>query len=95
MRANAVPDTKPHTCRQAAERATEFLDGRMAADAHARLARHLDACSACRTYVEQIALTRDSLRKLPGASMPERMRKALHKRLAKRAARAKASDEPR
>ena len=81
-----MPDPNPSrrlTCKQAAKKATEFLEGRLAASSHARFVRHLEACSACRTYVEQIALTRDSLHKLPGPAMPGRMRKALRERLAK------------
>lgn len=82
-----VPDLKPSrrlTCKQVAHRTTEFLEGRLAGTSRARFVRHLEACSACCTYVQQIALTRAGLHQLPGEQMPARMRATLLERLAKR-----------
>jgi hypothetical protein len=41
----------------------------------------LEGCPGCRTYVEQLALVRDTLRKKRDAPMPDELRQALLKRL--------------
>ena len=75
-------------CRQVAERATEFLEARLSAAAQARWARHVDTCTPCATYAQQIALVRAALHRLPGVDMPPSARSQLLERLAERRSRA-------
>ena len=69
------------TCQDVAHQATEFLENRLRADASIAIWRHLEGCADCRTYLEQIATVRDSLRQLPGVTMPDAARKKLLERL--------------
>jgi hypothetical protein len=73
------------TCQEVSEQATAFLENRLCAVSMNGMWRHLEFCSACRTYVEQLTLVRDSLRKLPRTTMSDRMRKDLLLRLARMA----------
>jgi hypothetical protein len=73
------------TCKDAASSATEFLEERLAGASRAAFLRHIKACDPCRTYVEQIALVRNCLDKLPRVSMPRSMRGKLVEHLKKRA----------
>jgi hypothetical protein len=66
-----------------AEHATEFLEHRLPAASTNDIWHHLESCAACRIYVRQLSLVRDSLRKLPGPSMTGQMRKQLLQRLAR------------
>lgn len=79
------------SCRELVRQATEFLEDRLPAATKVEIWRHLESCAACRTYVEQLALVRDSLRGLPVPEMPDRMRKLLLRRLARLA---RESDDP-
>jgi anti-sigma factor RsiW len=45
------------SCRELVELVTDYLDGALAPDVHARLETHLEACDPCRVYVEQIRTT--------------------------------------
>jgi predicted anti-sigma-YlaC factor YlaD len=69
------------TCQDVARQATEFLENRLPAAASVAIWRHLEGCADCRTYLEQMAVVRDSLHKLPEAKMPDAMRDKLLKRL--------------
>lgn len=62
--------------------ATEFLENRLSAAPRVKVSLHLKSCAPCRTYVRQLTAVRDSLPNLPGATMPDQMRKLLLKRLA-------------
>lgn len=55
------------TCQDVARQATEYLENRLAAAARAAIEQHFAACGTCKTYVDQLRLVRDSLRKLPEA----------------------------
>ena len=68
-------------CRQVVDCTTEFLEGRLPARSRVRLERHLESCGDCRAYVQQIALVRGALVKLPGPQMPDSVHKKLRKRL--------------
>jgi anti-sigma factor (TIGR02949 family) len=68
-------------CQDVARQATEFLENRLSSAANVAIWRHLDGCADCRTYLEQMATVRDSLRKLPDAPMPDDMRRKLLERL--------------
>jgi hypothetical protein len=72
------------TCVQVARRVTDFLEERLAAGPKADLLRHFETCVTCRTYAEQMALVRDCLKILPGASMSDNTRKRLMARLTAR-----------
>lgn len=67
------------TCQALARQATEYIESRLAADVCNAIEQHLQSCSACRTYVEQLKLVRDSLRKLPDPP-PDSTRNALTER---------------
>jgi anti-sigma factor RsiW len=45
------------TCRELVELVTEYLEGTLASTDRARFESHLDTCSGCRRYVEQMRLT--------------------------------------
>lgn len=70
------------TCQEVANLATEFMENRLPAAPRAKVSLHLKSCAPCRTYVQQLTAVRDSLPNLPGATMPDRMRKLLVQRLA-------------
>lgn len=72
-----------YACRDVTQKATDFLENRLPSATNIAIWRHLEACADCRTYLEQMATVRDSLRKLPDAQMPEAMRKKLLARLKK------------
>jgi predicted anti-sigma-YlaC factor YlaD len=71
------------TCRELVKQGTEFLEDRLPAASKVEIWRHLESCASCRTYVEQLALVRDSLRRLRNPQMPDRMREILLRRLAR------------
>ncbi len=77
--------TAGYTCGQVTTQATEFLENRLPAATNIDIWRHLEACADCRTYIEQLALVRDSLHKLPVPEMPVAMRKKLLARLVRKA----------
>ena len=55
------------TCQALTRQATDFIENRLPAASQAAIERHLLSCNACKTYIEQLRLVRDSLGKLPGA----------------------------
>lgn len=69
------------TCQEIARQATEFLENRLPSAVNVAIWRHLEGCADCRTYLEQMAVVRDSLHKLPDAKMPDNMRNKLLERL--------------
>ena len=71
------------TCRELVKQGTEFLEDRLPAESAAAVWRHLDSCASCRTYLEQLALVRDSLRGLKDPVMPDRIREILLQRVAR------------
>ncbi len=79
------PKISGYNCRQVAAQATGFLDNRLPAAANVAIWRHLDGCADCRTYIQQMALVRDSLKKMPAPKMPDATRKKLLQRLARMA----------
>jgi hypothetical protein len=48
------------TCRDVAERVSEYVDGRLLLATKSRIGLHLDSCAHCRTYLKQILLVRDA-----------------------------------
>jgi anti-sigma factor RsiW len=53
-----------YTCQEVARKATEFLEDRLPTASRDATARHLQNCNACRVYMQQLVLVRDSLRRL-------------------------------
>ena len=49
-----VADAKPMNCRELVERATDYLEGALAAGERGRAEQHLSECAGCRTYLEQV-----------------------------------------
>jgi anti-sigma factor RsiW len=44
-------------CREVVEVVTDYLEGALPPDVHARLAAHLQVCGGCAVYVEQMRAT--------------------------------------
>lgn len=65
------------TCKEVARRTTEFLENHLSGAQAAAVAQHLEVCSSCRNYVNQMALVRAALRGLPGETPPKRLSKKL------------------
>jgi anti-sigma factor RsiW len=61
------PSSGAITCQALARQATEFIEGRLAAESRIAIEQHLMSCAACTNYVNQLRLVRDSLRDLPDA----------------------------
>jgi anti-sigma factor RsiW len=51
-------------CYEAIDLMGDALDERLAHDARQGLQGHLDECPACRTYLDQLRVTRDALGRL-------------------------------
>lgn len=58
-------------CEQVAHRASDYLERRLGWSGRLGVWLHLLVCSACKTYVGQLRLTRDALRAMRGAPAPE------------------------
>lgn len=83
----ALPTHAPRaglTCKEATRQATLFLEGRLHAADAAAVEAHVASCESCRLYVDQIALVRDALRRLPGESPSEALRKKLREAFAQK-----------
>ncbi|WP_455244563.1 zf-HC2 domain-containing protein [Petrachloros mirabilis] len=53
------------TCRDIADRASDYHEGRLPLLIEHRVSRHLPYCKRCRTYLHQVALVSSTLRRLP------------------------------
>ena len=53
------------TCREIADRASDYLEERLPIFTRAKIELHLASCSGCHDYVGQISLVKDSLPRLP------------------------------
>jgi hypothetical protein len=53
------------TCREIANGATDFLEGRLSTVINMKISLHLASCTGCRAYVMQIALIKDTIALLP------------------------------
>lgn len=53
------------TCRDVAERATDYLEDQLPALTTSRIGLHLATCAGCRSYVMQIRFVSFALRSLP------------------------------
>jgi len=79
-----LEDTMSVTCREVAACASEYLEEHLPDRSKVRMARHLAACAACVTYVEQIRLVRETLKHLPGSVPSFELRRSLQGRFARR-----------
>jgi anti-sigma factor RsiW len=58
--------TRPELpCRELVELITDYLEDRLSSDDRIRFEEHLDACEACRAYLEQFRSTLRVLGRLP------------------------------
>lgn len=64
-------------CRELVELVTDYLEDRLSPVDRARFDAHLDACDACRRYVEQFRDTIRRLGSLPEESLSPEMRNTL------------------
>jgi anti-sigma factor RsiW len=69
--AMTTPDLGGLTCKEMVELVTDYLEGALPHDIHARFDRHLTACDPCVVYVEQMRQTIVTLGKLPEDSIPQ------------------------
>lgn len=53
------------TCREVAARATDYMERPLPLCQRLQIGMHLLICASCRRYVRQLALTRDTMRRLP------------------------------
>ena len=65
------------TCSELVELITEYLEGALPPVDRARFDRHLDVCLGCRTYLDQMRLTIQSIGRLGEESLPPQGREAL------------------
>lgn len=49
------------TCREIADRATDYLEERLPIFTRAKIELHLASCSGCHDYVTQISLVKDTM----------------------------------
>jgi len=59
------------SCKELVELITEYLEGALPPGDKARFEQHLAFCDWCRTYLEQMRLTIQTLGKLSEESIPE------------------------
>lgn len=45
------------SCQELVELVTDYLEGALPEELHARFERHVDECSGCRTYLDQMRKT--------------------------------------
>jgi anti-sigma factor RsiW len=66
------------SCQELVELVTDYLDGRMPAELHARFERHIESCTGCRTYLAQMrAAIRATGELIPEMLSPEAERALL------------------
>jgi anti-sigma factor RsiW len=65
------------TCRELVELVTDYVEGRMEAPVRERFEEHLDACPACRIYLEQMRATIATLGRIPPESLSSRAEEEL------------------
>ncbi len=59
------------TCKELVDLITEYLEGALSASDHLRFEQHVDRCSPCRIYVEQMRQTIRVVGKLSEESIPD------------------------
>ena len=64
-------------CRELVELVTDYLEGRLSPVDRARFEAHLEACEACRTYLDQFRQTVQTLGRLSEESLSPEAKRAL------------------
>ncbi len=64
----------PMDCDELVELITDFIEGRLPPEEHARLEYHLAQCEDCNAYLEQMRLTIRTLGRLENESIPVKAR---------------------
>ncbi len=59
------------TCKELVDLITEYLEGALSASDRLRFEQHVDRCSPCRIYVEQMRQTIRAVGKLSEESIPD------------------------
>lgn len=64
-------------CNELVELVTEYLEGTLTPEERARFDAHLDICSGCRTYLEQMRQTIEATGRLSDGAVPKEAMEAL------------------
>jgi anti-sigma factor RsiW len=59
------------SCQELVELVTDYLEGALPPDEHARFEAHAERCQGCGVYLEQMRVTIDLLGHLPAAALPD------------------------
>ena len=70
-------DHDPLVCREFVELVTDYLEGALSADEHARFEAHLAECDGCAGYLQDIRRIADTLHSVPEAPADPATRQAL------------------
>ncbi|HUK94537.1 MAG TPA: zf-HC2 domain-containing protein [Gaiellaceae bacterium] len=71
-------DVEQLSCRELVELVTDYLEGALSAEDHARFEKHIGACHGCGVYLEQMRQTIVLLGRLPEETVaPEAERELL------------------
>jgi anti-sigma factor RsiW len=73
----SVHDLPEMPCRELVELVTEYLEERLSPVDRARFEAHLEACEACRAFLDQFRQTIRALGRLPEESLSPEARAAL------------------
>jgi predicted anti-sigma-YlaC factor YlaD len=65
------------TCQELVELVTDYLEGELSSADVARFDEHLSGCDGCRTYLQQMDLTIETLGKLTEEAIDPQMRDEL------------------
>jgi len=65
-------------CQQVVELITDYMEGVLSAATADAVARHLDTCGECDSYLDQMRWTIDLLGQLPPEPPPPQVRAQLH-----------------
>ena len=57
------------SCQELVELVTDYLEGALPGELLARFERHVEECSGCRTYLEQMRMTIDATGRLTRAQL--------------------------
>jgi anti-sigma factor RsiW len=68
------------TCKQIAELATEYAEGRLGLADRLRFQLHIGLCANCRTWVRQLKATARALGRLPAPEVPPELEAELLRR---------------
>ena len=64
-------DTAQLSCQELVELVTDYFEGVLSSEEHARFEAHAERCQGCGVYLEQMRVTVDLLGHLPAAALPD------------------------